>query len=126
MKINTRHIADIVVVDFTGRIVVGEETILLRNTVRDLIADGRTKIILNLSEVPYIDSSGIGELVSAFVAARRAGGSLTLIALSRRVREILQLVKLRAILEIYDTEVSALADFARQDRAPKELTARAG
>lgn len=126
MTSNTRHIADLAIVDLNGRIILGQETSLLRKTIRDLIDCGKTNIILNLCEVPCIDSSGIGELVSAFVAVQRAGGSLKLFGLTRRVREVLQIVKLLTVLDIFESEEAALAAFARGERPALELTARAG
>jgi anti-sigma B factor antagonist len=126
MTSNIRHIADLAIVDLNGRIVLGQETALLRNTIRDLIGCGKTNIFLNMREVPYIDSSGIGELISAFVAAQRAGGTLKLFGLTRRVREVLQIVKLLTVLEIFESEEAALATFTRGESRAIELTARAG
>ncbi len=113
MKINERQIAGVMVVDVSGRIVLGEETALLRNTIRDLISRGHKNILLNLGEVPYIDSSGIGELVSAFVAIRREGGDVKLLNLTKRVHGVLEVVKLGTVFEIFDNEARALEAFAR-------------
>jgi anti-sigma B factor antagonist len=126
MTSKTLHIADVAIVALCGRIVLGQETTLLRNTIRELIAGGKANIILNLHEVPYIDSSGIGELVSAFVAVRREGGSMKLVSLTRKVREVLQIVKLWSVLEIFETEAAALAAFAQEGSRATELTAHAG
>ena len=98
MRMNERQVGGVTVVDISGRIVLGEETALLRSTVRDWIARGRKNILLNLAQVPYIDSSGIGELVSAFTATRREGGDIKLLSLTRKVDQVLQVVKLRTII----------------------------
>ncbi len=126
MKMNQRQISGVVVVDISGRIVLGDETALLRNTIRDLLALGNKNILLNLGEVPYIDSSGIGELVSAFVAARRAGGDVKLLNLTKRVHGVLEIVKLGTVFEIFDTEAAALEAFSRPGSPAQDLKARAG
>lgn len=125
MKTIDRKIAGVTVVDVSGRIVLGEDTALLRNTVRDLIATGQKNILLNLAEVPYLDSGGIGELVSAFVAVRREGGNVKLLNLTRRVRGILEIVKLITIFEVFDDEAAALESFARPEDGARDLKARA-
>ncbi|HEU4417204.1 MAG TPA: STAS domain-containing protein [Candidatus Angelobacter sp.] len=125
MKLFVRQSAAVAIVDITGRIVHGE-TAALRNTIRELIAAGDRKIVLNLSDVPYIDSSGIGELVSSFVAVRREGGTVKLLNLTRRVREVLQIVKLFTVFEIFDDEFAALETFSNPQERPRELRARAG
>lgn len=126
MKVIDRQIAGVTIVDISGRIVLGEETALLRNTIRDLIALGKKNILLNLGETPYIDSSGIGELVSAYVAVRREGGDVKLLNLTKRVHHVLQIVKLGTIFEIFDNEAAAIKSFTRQENQAQDLTARAG
>ena len=116
LKMIDRQIAGVTVVDISGRIVLGEETALLRNTIRDLIARGQKNILLNLGEVPYIDSSGIGELVSAFTAVRREGGDVKLLDLTKKVRDVLQIVKVITIFDVFDNEPAALNAFARQKK----------
>jgi anti-sigma B factor antagonist len=116
MKMIDRQIAGVTVVDIRGRIVLGEETAQLRNTIRDLIARGKKNILLNLGEVPYIDSSGIGELVSAFTAVRREGGDVKLLSLTKKVRDVLQIVKVLTIFDVFDYEPAALNAFARQEK----------
>jgi anti-sigma B factor antagonist len=125
MKMTERQIGDVTILDMSGRIVLGEETALLRNTVRDVLARGKKNILLNLGEVPYIDSSGIGELVSSFLAVRREGGDAKLLNLTKRVHGIVQIVKLETIFEVFDDETAALQTFRTQANQP-ELTARAG
>jgi len=111
-----RQIGSVTVVDISGRIVLGEETALLRSTIRDLITRGKKSILLNLAQVPYIDSSGIGELVSAFVAVRREGGEVKLLNLTKKVRDVLQIVKVITIFDVFDNEAAALSAFARQEK----------
>ena len=86
LKIDTREVAHVTILDITGRIVLGEEIGDLRDAVRALVADGKKKIILNLSGVDYIDSSGVGELVGSFTTVRNAGGELKLLNLTQKVR----------------------------------------
>ncbi len=126
MKVKERQVAGVVVVDVSGRIVLGDETALLRSTIRNLLARGNKNILLNLGEVPYIDSSGIGELVSAFIAARREGGDVKLLNLTRRVHGVLEIVKLGTVFEIFDDEAAALAAFSRPGSPAQDLKARAG
>ncbi len=125
MKINNRQIADVTILDVSGRVVAGEAA-LLRDSVRGLIACREKNIVLNLAEVPYIDSAGIGELVSALVAIRRESGCLGLLNLSRRVRDVLGMVKLLPVFQVFDSEAEALAAFSVPQSYARELTARAG
>ena len=124
MKISGRQSADVTILDVSGRVVAGEAE-LLRAGVRDLLARGEKNIILNLADVPYIDSAGIGELVSALVAVRRESGRLALLSLSRRVREVLMTVKLLAVFQVFDNESEAVAAFAAPQGDSRKLIARA-
>ena len=94
MKATNRQVEGVAVVDMSGRITLGEGSVVLRDTIRDLIGKGQKKILLNLGDVTYIDSSGIGELVSAFTAVRREGGELKLLNLTKKVRDLLQVTEL--------------------------------
>jgi len=124
MKISNRQIAGVTILDISGRVVAGE-AVQLRDSVRSLIARGEKNIVLNLAEVPYIDSAGIGELVSALVAVRRESGCMGLLNLTRRVRDVLEIVKLVPVFRIFDNEAQAVAAFTvPQNRSP-ELRARA-
>jgi anti-sigma B factor antagonist len=125
MKISNRQIADVTILDVSGRVVAGEAA-LLRDSIRNLIARGEKNIVLNLAEVPYIDSAGIGELVSALVAVRRQSGCLGLLNLSRRVRDVLEIVKLLTVFQVFANEAEALATFAVPQSYTRELAARAG
>ena len=111
MKVSIRQIADVTILDLSGRLVAGE-TEPFRSSLRDLIARGETNIILNLAQVPYIDSAGIGELVQALVATRRDSGDLKLLHPVERVSEVLETVKLSTVFHVFENERDALAAFA--------------
>ena len=111
IKISTREVEHVTLVDVSGRITLGEETSVLRKTVRDLIAQGKKKIVLNLSNVSYIDSSGVGELVASYTAVRNAGGELKLLNLTKKVHDLLQVTKLYTIFDIKDDEFMAVKSF---------------
>jgi len=111
LKVHTREVEDVTIVDVSGRITLGEETGLLRKTVHDLVDGGKKKIVLNLADVDYIDSSGVGELVSSYTAVRNAGGELKLLNLTRKVHDLLQVTKLYTIFDIKDNEFMAVKSF---------------
>ena len=112
LKINVRTLNDgIAVVDCAGRIVFGEETAELRDRVRTLIAKGR--VILNLADVTYIDSGGLGTLVALYTTARNAGGSIKLARLTPRVGDLLQVTKLLTVFEVYNSEEEAVDSFRK-------------
>ena len=106
-----REVSDVAVVDFSGKITLGEGSSVLRNTIRDLLDRGHRKILLNLADVDYIDSSGIGELVSAYTAVRNASGEMKLLQLTRRVHDILQITRLFTVFDVQSDEDSALRSF---------------
>ncbi len=110
LRLNTRIVDDVLIVDCSGRIVFGEETSELRDTVKNLIAQNK-RIILNLSGVNYIDSGGLGTLVALYTTARGAGGSIKLAKLTERVGDLLQVTKLLTVFEVYDSEGAALESF---------------
>ena len=111
VKISTREIEDVTVIDVSGRITLGDETSALRKAVRDAIAQGKKKIVLNLANVSYIDSSGVGELVASYTAVRNAGGELKLLNLTKKVHDLLQVTKLYTIFDIKDDEFMAVKSF---------------
>ncbi len=113
MKISSRQVDGVSVLDCNGRITLGEGSITLRDTVRDLLSKGHKKILLNLAEVSYIDSSGIGELVSAFTTVRNQGGELKLLNLTKKVHDLLQITKLYTVFDVKDDEASAIKSFQR-------------
>jgi len=106
-----REVGSITLVDLSGRIALGEGSALLRKTIRDLLDGGRTKIILNLGDVNYIDSSGIGELVSGFTAVRSREGELKLLHLTKKVHDLLQITKLFTVFDVYSDETIAVQSF---------------
>lgn len=111
MKISTRSVDGVSILDCSGRITLGEGSITLRDTVRDLLGKGQKKILLNLGDVTYIDSSGIGELVSAFTTVRNQGGELKLLNLTKKVHDLLQITKLYTVFDVKDDETSAVKAF---------------
>lgn len=112
IKLSSRQVGDVSVVDAAGRITLGEGSSALRDMLRDMVAKGQKKILLNLSEVSYIDSSGIGELVSGFTTVTNQGGSLKLLGLTKRVKDLLQITKLYTVFDVHDDEASAVRSFS--------------
>lgn len=110
LKVNTRTVDGILVVDCHGRIIFGEESASLRDTVKALLTDNK-KIILNLGGINYIDSGGLGTLVSLYTTARNAGSSIKLSNLTQRVGDLLQVTKLLTVFDVYETEKEALESF---------------
>jgi anti-sigma B factor antagonist len=106
-----RDAGKVTVVDLSGRITLGEGSALLRTTIRGLLDDQRRLILLNLADVDYIDSSGIGELVSGFTAVRNRDGNLKLLHLTKKVRDLLQITKLYTVFDVFSDEGSALRSF---------------
>src|SRR5215468_1721502 len=112
VKLDTRQVGDVTVVDVSGRITLGEGSSALRDTLRDLTSKGDKKILLNLSDVSYIDSSGIGELVSGFTTVTNNGGTVKLLGLTKRVKDLLQITKLYTVFDIHEEEAHAVRSFA--------------
>jgi len=108
-----RDVGEVAIVDFSGKITLGEGSAMLRRMVRELVDGGRRKILLNLADVDYIDSSGIGELVSAFTSVQRQGGELKLLNLTKKVHDLLQITKLYTVFDVKDDEAAAVGAFAR-------------
>jgi anti-sigma B factor antagonist len=113
----TRQVDGVTIVDVTGRIVLGEESAALRDLIRDLLNKGHKKILLNLREVNYIDSSGLGNLVSAFTSVRKQGGELKLLDLTNKVHDVMQLTKLYTVFDIMDDEAVAVKSFGQSAAA---------
>lgn len=111
VKLNTRQVGDVSVIDVTGRITLGEGSSALRDALRELLGNNQKKILLNLGDVSYIDSSGIGELVSGFTSVTNAGGQLKLLNLSKRVKDLLQITKLYTVFDVHDDEAHAVRSF---------------
>ena len=110
-KLNTRQVSDVVVIDVSGRITLGEGSSALREAVREQLDKGNQKILLNLAEVSYIDSSGIGELVAAYTSVKNAGGVLKLLGVTKRMQDLLQITALYTIFDVHDDEVHAVNSF---------------
>jgi anti-sigma B factor antagonist len=109
--IETREVGHVTILDVHGRIVLGDEIGDLRGAVRNLLAEGKKKIILNLADVDYIDSSGVGELVGSFTTVRNAGGELKLLNLTQKVHDVLYVTKLYTVFDIKDDEFQAVKSF---------------
>ena len=111
IKASTRQVDKVTIVDMSGRITLGEGSSTLREAVRDLVSKGQKKILLNLGEVSYIDSSGIGELVSSFTSVSNQGGHLKLLNLQKEVHDLLQITKLYTVFEVHTDEAAAVRSF---------------
>ena len=112
VELNYRQIGDVNVVDVSGRITLGDGSSTLRNALREMGGKGKRKILLNLAGLTYIDSSGIGELVSAYATLANQGGRLKLLNLTDRVKDLLLLTKLYTVFEVYTDEATAVASYA--------------
>ncbi len=112
VKLTTRQVGDVTVIDAVGRITLGEGASTFRDTVRDLASSGHKKVLLNLAEVSYIDSSGIGEMVSGFTTVSNQGGSMKLLNLTKRVKDLLQITKLYTVFEVFDDEATAVRSYS--------------
>ena len=111
MKASIRRVEGVTIVDLSGRIKLGEGSSVLRDIVKDLVSKGEKNILLNLGDISYIDSSGIGELVSAFTSVRNRGGELKLLHLTKKVNDLLQITKLYTVFDVKDDEVAAIGAF---------------
>jgi anti-sigma B factor antagonist len=106
-----RQIGDVTIVDFRGKITLGEGSAMLRKTIRELADGGEKKIVLSMYDVDYIDSSGIGELVSAYTTVKNVGGELKLLHLTKRVHDILQITRLFTVFDVQSDETAAVRSF---------------
>ena len=111
LTIASRGVDGVTVLDLSGRITLGEGSVQLREAVRDLISKGSKTMLLNMGDVNYIDSSGLGELVSAYTTSKNQGANLKLLSLTKKVKDVLQLTKLYTVFDIYDDEASAIASY---------------
>jgi len=112
IEFSTRQADDITIVDLKGRITLGEGSVTLRDAVHDLLSKGKKRILLNLGDVNYIDSSGIGELVSAYTTAKKQGGELKLLNLTKKIHDLLQITKLYTVFDVKDDEALAVESFS--------------
>ena len=113
MKATVRQVDSVTVVDVSGRITLGEGCAQLRELIRDQLAKGNKRVLLNLADVTYIDSSGIGELVSAYTAVSNQGGHLKLLNLTKKVHDLLQITKLYTVFDIHEDEARAIGSFEK-------------
>ena len=111
MKITDRSSGDVTIIDVLGKVVFGEGEEEFRRVASGLIESGRVKLVLNLAEVPYVDSAGISEIVRVYVTASKRGGQMKLLSLTRRVQEVLTITKLLTVFETFDSEDEAVASF---------------
>jgi anti-sigma B factor antagonist len=117
MTTSTRQSGNVTIVDISGRIILGEESAALRQMVCDLLSKGHKRILFNLGDVNYIDSSGLGHLVSAFTSVRKQGGELKLLNLTNKVHDLMQITKLYTIFDILDDEAAAVKSFGESAAA---------
>ena len=113
MKATVRQVDSVMVVDVSGRITLGEGCSQLRELIRDQLTKGNKRVLINLADVTYIDSSGIGELVSAYTAVSNQGGQLKLLNLTKKVHDLLQITKLYTVFDIHDDEAKAIGSFEK-------------
>ena len=112
MQIEERAVGDVVVLDLKGKITLGEGDELLKDKVNSLVNQGHKKVILNLADVPYIDSAGLGEVVRTYTTVSRQGGSLKLLSLTKRITDLLSITKLLTVFETFDSENEAVRSFS--------------
>lgn len=112
ISVREHDLSNVTVLDLSGRIDIGEGSVTLRDAVRKLLDEGRRKIVLNLASVRYIDSSGLGELITAYVTAKNRGATVKLLNLTKRVDDLMQITKLSTVFDVYDDEQSAIESFA--------------
>ena len=112
MKIAARTVGDVHILDCSGKLTLGQGTMIVRTTVLDILKIGGKKIILNLADVNYIDSPGVGELVSTYTTVTSQGGQLKLLCLTKKIQEVLTITKLSMIFQDFDNETASIASFA--------------
>jgi anti-sigma B factor antagonist len=111
LNINERQAGDVTVLDMSGKITIGEGSVALRTAIRRLLEEGKKRILLNLAGVSYIDSSGIGELVSSYTAINKESGQLKLLNLTQKLQDLLTITKLLTVFDVYESEAEALNSF---------------
>ena len=111
LNINERQAGDVTVLDMSGKITIGEGSVSLRTAIRRLLEEGKKRILLNLASISYIDSSGIGELVSSYTAINKEGGQLKLLNLTQKIQDLLTITKLLTVFDVYESESEALNSF---------------
>jgi anti-sigma B factor antagonist len=111
MKIVERKVADVLILDLHGKIMIGEGDDALREAITRIVDSGQSKILLNLADVPYVDSAGLGEIVRCYTTVSRKGGRLKLLNLTKKIKDLLSITKLLTVFETYDTEDEAVKSF---------------
>ena len=111
INISERQAGDVTILDLEGKVTIGEGSVALRSAIRRLLGEGKNKILLNLGSVGYIDSSGIGELVSSFTAVNKEGGSLKLLNLTQKIQDLLAITKLLTVFDVFENEGESLSSF---------------
>ena len=112
MKIVERQVGNVVILDLHGKILIGEGDDALRDAVTRVVDSGKTKILLNLADVPYVDSAGLGEIVRCYTTVSRKGGRLKLVNLTKKIQDLLAITKLLTVFDVYEDEAEALASFS--------------
>ena len=110
-----RHVGDVAVVDLNGKITMGEDTGVLRDQLRDLTSQGSKNVILNMAGVGYVDSAGLGELVGAYTTAANNGGSVKLLHLQSKMKDLMQITKLHTVFPTFEDEQAAVASFSQSN-----------
>jgi anti-sigma B factor antagonist len=111
MNIDERNVGDVTVLDLKGKMLIGEGDELLREKINDLVEGGKNKILLNLAEVPYVDSAGLGEIVRCYTTVSRSSGQLKLMNLTKRLEDLMSITKLLTVFDTYDNEETALKSY---------------
>ncbi|HYP26830.1 MAG TPA: STAS domain-containing protein [Blastocatellia bacterium] len=119
LNIKERSAGDVTVLDLSGRITIGDGSVQLREAVRKLLEEGKKKILLNLGDVSYVDSSGIGELVSSYTTTNNNGGELKLLNLTKKIQDLLMITKLLTVFETHDNEADAIASYGKKSDSSK-------
>jgi anti-sigma B factor antagonist len=122
LKADVRRVGDVAIVDLAGRITLGEGSGLVRNTIKDLVNSGQKNILINLKDVTYLDSAGLGEMVGAYASVTNAGGSVKLLHPQNKVHDLLQVTKLYTVFVAFDDEQEALRSFAAAAAGANKLT----
>jgi anti-sigma B factor antagonist len=112
MEIRERVVEGVSILDLSGKIILGEGDVQIKNRIKDLLADGQRRILLNLGDVSYIDSAGLGALISGYTTTRREGGQLKLVNLTKRIQDLLAITKLITVFDTYDAEPEAIASYS--------------
>ena len=111
LKLSTREVKDIMIIDLSGRLTMGEPCAAIRDEIRDEIGQGNRKVVFNLADVSYIDSAGLGELTAAYTSVKNRDGQLKLLNLTKRVHDLMQITKLYTVFDVYDDEKKVIASF---------------